>query len=250
MKTRNIIEIDTERCNGCGLCVIGCAEGAIAIIDGKATIISDTYCDGLGACLTACPQDALRIIQREAAPFDETAVEHHLQKQQMNSTPAPSLRSCPGSTVRQFHIPGAPSTDSAAVMPDSAPFRGQTGLGHWPLKIRLVPPQAPFLKEASVLVTADCAAAASSQFHQIATGKVVLIGCPKFEDNEALLQHLTDIFTKNTLQNITLLRMEVPCCQKLAFVCREALRKSGKDIPLTETIMNCDGTPHLHTLFG
>lgn len=247
MKTRNIIEIDTERCNGCGLCVTGCAEGAITIIDGKAAIISDIYCDGLGACLTACPQDALRIIQREAAPFDETAVERHLEKPAIPF--ASPTQNCPGATVRRFAT-GAVTPTPLPRQADHGQTGGQTGPGHWPLKIRLVPSNAPFLEKADVLVTADCAAAASPQFHQIATGKIVLIGCPKFEDNNALQQSLTDIFTKNTIQSITLLRMEVPCCQGLASACREALRMSGKDIPYTETIMNCDGTPHLRTLFG
>lgn len=277
--TRNILEIDEERCDGCGACVLDCAEGAIAIVDGKAKIVSDSFCDGLGACIGSCPQGALRIIQREAVPFDEdAAMEHVRQRDGAEGAEAPQTPSgghhghhahhgrhdghgvhgqyglgarpaghgphghggghggCPGSMIRSFAKADAP-TFAVAEGPVSGP-------GHWPLKIRLVPPTAPYLKDADVLVAADCAAAASPLFHShFARGKVVLIGCPKFDDTEAYAQRLADILATSGIRSMTVLRMEVPCCRGLTAALAKARELSGTNVPLNEMVMTCQGAP-------
>ncbi|WMW66592.1 4Fe-4S dicluster domain-containing protein [Nitratidesulfovibrio liaohensis] len=275
--TRNILEIDEERCDGCGACVLDCAEGAIAIVDGKAKIVSDSFCDGLGACLGSCPQGALRIIQRDAVPFDEEAAMEHVRKRdgaQPRTGDHHSAHSrpdghgvhghygqahqagqgaghgagqggqagqgkhggCPGSMIRSFAKSEAPMF-GVAEGPVSGP-------GHWPLKIRLVPPTAPYLKDADVLVAADCAAAASPLFHShFAGGKVVLIGCPKFDDTDAYAQRLAEILVTSGIRSMTVLRMEVPCCRGLTAALAKARELSGTDVPLNEMVMTCQGAP-------
>ncbi|MFV0423308.1 ATP-binding protein [Oleidesulfovibrio sp.] len=265
-RIRKIIEIDEERCNGCGLCVPDCAEGAIAIIDGKAKLVKDSYCDGLGACLGACPQDALHIVEREADDFDEDAAMEYVRKRDAGLLPdnppvhdsssaphnAPHAASaqqakggCPGSMIRSFK-------DTPAAGPALAQAAGPvSGPGHWPLKIRLVPPTAPFLKGAEVLVAADCAAAASPIFHShFAAGKVVLIGCPKFDDTNAYAQKLADILSTSGIAGMTVLRMEVPCCRGLSDAVNTAARLSGSNIQIKEIIMSCQGQEAQKTLFG
>ncbi|MBG0772485.1 ATP-binding protein [Oleidesulfovibrio alaskensis] len=248
---RKIIQIDEERCDGCGLCVLDCAEGAIAIIDGKAKLVKDSYCDGLGACLGACPQDALHIIEREADEFDEeAAMEHVRRRDAATGQPPQPVRphhsgGCPGSMVRSFGATGQQSPQLAQAHQPAA------GPGHWPLKIRLVPPTAPFLKGADVLVAADCAAAASPQFHsRFAAGKVVLIGCPKFDDTAAYAQRLADILTTSGIASLTVLRMEVPCCRGLSEAVNSAVRQSGSSVQINEVIMTCQGHEAQNTLFG
>jgi len=210
-KIRNIIEIDEERCIGCGQCVLDCAEGAIALVDGKAKVIADMYCDGLGACLSGCPVDALRIIQREADDFDADAVRKHL-----------SVDACEG-------IPGPGVTDVA-------------GLRHWPLKIRLVHEEASFLQSADMLVAADCAAFAAPDFHQrLADDKVILIGCPKFEGGEALAHKLCAIVQTARPGSLLVARMEVPCCRGLSKACQDALQMAGADFPWREVIISRAG---------
>ena len=218
--TRDIIQIDEERCNGCGQCVRDCAEGAIAIIDGKARMISESYCDGLGACLSGCPQGALQIIHREADPFDEQAVEKHLAR---NTEPLPC--GCSGTAVRQF------PTHATALFEAA-------GTRSWPVKLRLVPPTAPFLKGAHLLIAADCAGAASARFHQLAKDKIILIACPKFEDAAAMRERLAELRHVAAPASVTVLRMEVPCCTGLAALCREVF-----GLGVREVIMGCDGEP-------
>lgn len=246
---RKIIEINEERCDGCGLCVLDCAEGAIAIIDGKAKIIKDSYCDGLGACLGACPQDALKIIEREADDFDEEAAmawvaERDAKAQNAALAPAPAAASgcgCQGAMAKAVQ-------PIQAVVSSGGPVSGP---GHWPLKIRLVPPTAEYLKGADVLVAADCAAAASPIFHsEFAQGKVLLIGCPKFDDTEAYVQKLAEIIQSSGIRSIGVLRMEVPCCKGLSGALFEAVKRSGTDIPVQERIMTCAGGPAVKGLFG
>ena len=237
---RNIIEIDRDRCNGCGQCVLDCAEGAIAIIDGKATVVSDSYCDGLGACLSGCPQGALSIVQREAAPFDEEAALRHAASSRTEAR-ADAPKGCPGSAVRTFperHSGNAsgntPAFGTAPGAPD--PFAGARS---WPVKLRLAPPSAPFLRNADLLVAADCSAAASPRFHELAAGKVVLIACPKFE--EGVRERLTELCRVARPASLTVLRMEVPCCRGLVAACRDAASDCGDAFPVHERIMGCDG---------
>ena len=240
---RNIIEIDRERCNGCGQCVLDCAEGAIAIIDGKATVVSDSYCDGLGACLSGCPQNALAIVRREAVPFDEEAAMRHVARQKEERRqqlfqplgkhePHGTLGcGCSGATVQEF----APRKRQESKAAGPVGERRQT----WPVKLRLVPPSAPFLKGADILLAADCSAPASARFCEIASGKVVLIACTKFEDNQEMRARLVALFTEARPASVTVLRMEVPCCRGIAAVCHEAAEECG--ISVRELVMGRNG---------
>ncbi len=220
MAKRQIIRIDQEKCDGCGLCVPSCAEGAIQIIDGKATLLADRYCDGLGACLGACPQDALIIEEREAEEFVGPApgAEGH------HAAPAPTAEPvfvCPGSQMRQFQRTGTP-------------VAGESALSHWPVKLRLVSPKAPFLKGAELLVAADCAAFAAGDFHaKYLAGRAVVCGCPKFEDLKEQAGKLAEILQHNDIAGITIVNMEVPCCQGLIQVVREAMTAAGKKVPVS-----------------
>lgn len=236
---RKIIEIDPERCDGCGLCVPSCAEGAIQIIDGKATLAAEKYCDGLGACLGECPNDALHIIEREAEDFDEHAVEQYL-KEMKPPTAAPAETKlpcgCPSTQLQSFiPVPTEPAAASTATRTDSA-------LAHWPVQIKLVPPTAPFLKNANLLVVADCAPLAYPNFHQdFLQGKVVMMGCPKFDDVQEYIQKFTDIFNAAKINSVTTVVMEVPCCAGLPWIVKQAMEKAGKNIPFAERVIGVRG---------
>ena len=254
---RNIIEIDKERCNGCGQCVLDCAEGAIAIIDGKATVVSESYCDGLGACLSGCPQNALTIVRREAPPFDEEAALRHVARQKeqaaasgtsctcSSEAPAPERLGCgcSGTVVQEFAphpLREITSRQEKAEAPGGMAVFTEARRT-WPVKLRLVPPTAPFLKGADLLLAADCAPAASSRFHELAAGRVVLIACPKFEDNGELRERLSALFAAAHPASVTVMRMEVPCCRGLASVCREVAEAHA--VPVREVIVGRDGSP-------
>lgn len=236
---RNIVEIDEERCNGCGQCVRDCAEGAIALVDGKAKVLADFLCDGLGACLGGCPQDALRIVRREADAFDEQAVLAHMDKNPAHTahprdpfTPQGHLEcGCSSSHARVLEGP--------AVAGLSATASAATVNRHWPVKLRLVPPTAPFLRGAHIVIAADCAATASPLFHSWATGKVVLIACPKFEEAQTIVSKLAAIITYNAPASVTVLRMEVPCCQGLVALCEQAAL--GSTVTVKSVVMGCSG---------
>jgi len=227
---RNIVKIDEEKCNGCGLCVPACAEGAIQIINGKAKLIADNLCDGLGACLGDCPQDAITIEQREADYFDEQAV-----------TTSQSAVKAP------VHGGGCPSAQAQKLSPApiSVTAKTETGpsqLGNWPVQLKLVPPNAPFLTGADLLLAADCVPFAYPDFHQkYLSGKTLLIGCPKLDDVEAYLEKLTAILSQNDIQRLTVLHMEVPCCTGLLSLAHQALAASGKDIPFEAVTIGIKG---------
>ena len=226
MGKRQIIRIDQDKCDGCALCVPSCAEGAIQIVDGKAQLLADRYCDGLGACLGECPQGALIIEAREAEEFVGPApgAAHP-------EAPGPSRRSrrpcpaaVPASRMQQFQR----GTDATAPSPG-----GASALGHWPIKLRLVAPQAPFLKGASLLVAADCAPFAAGDFHsRFLEGKALVCGCPKFDDVPEHVAKLTAILKENDIQEISIVNMEVPCCFGLVQIVRQALEASGKSLPV------------------
>jgi len=226
--TRSIIEIDEELCNGCGNCVTACAEGAIRLIDGKARLVSETYCDGLGACLGDCPTGALKIVQREAEDFDERAVAQHVKKE----PPAPvQQHACPGSQMRRLS-PAAPVSRE-----DSA-----SALTHWPVQIRLVPPTAPFLQGAHLLVAADCVPVSYANFHRdFLDGRVVLVGCPKFDDTDLYVQRFEDMFRASDIRSVTVVVMQVPCCQGLPMIVQEGMRASGRNIPIEKVVISLDG---------
>ena len=232
---RKIVEIDQERCDGCGLCVPSCAEGAIRIVNGKAVLASDNLCDGLGACLGECPRDAIRIIEREADAFDEAAVEAAKAGEVRVSAAAEQHvakavnhhghGACPGSRVISRPVPAADPLE-----PDHG--TRQTRLGPWPVQLKLAPADAPSLHDAHVLLPADCAPFAYADFHRdFLDGKALLVGCPKLDDNEYYTEKLTGMFRTSSIRSVTVVRMEVPCCGGIEAAAKRALVASGKNIP-------------------
>lgn len=240
MATRKIVQIDEEKCTGCGLCIPNCAEGALQIIDGKAKLVSEKFCDGLGACLGICPEDAITVIEREADEFDGKAVEVHLHKQketQVHSKfqPAPAFTGCPSSRPIKFKVPETQDTASSTASSVSQ-------LGHWPVQLKLVPITAPYFQEADLLITADCVPFAYANFHQdFIKGKAVIVGCPKLDDIQLYKEKLTEIFKANSIKSVTVPFMEVPCCFGLVKVTEEAMAASGKNIPLKKVKIGIRG---------
>ncbi|GAB7024825.1 ATP-binding protein [Geotalea toluenoxydans] len=234
---RKIVQIDQKKCNGCGLCVPACAEGAIRIVDGKAVLSADNLCDGLGACLGDCPQDAIAIIEREADEFDEAAVETHLKENKKVSAPVAEPHhhgGCPGARAMSF---GA-SSSTAAGKGESA----QSQLRQWPVQLNLVPTTAPYFQNADLLITADCVPFAYADYHrEFLAGKAVVVGCPKLDDNQHYRDKLTELFKASSLKSITVLRMEVPCCGGIVMAARQALAASGKEIPFKEVTIGIRG---------
>ncbi|MBW2490445.1 MAG: 4Fe-4S binding protein, partial [Deltaproteobacteria bacterium] len=205
---RKIIEIDEELCDGCGQCIPSCAEGALEIVNGKARIIADKLCDGLGACLGECPTGALRVIEREADDFDEEAVEEHLAEKEKETAAEKQKMSCgcPSSQIQTFvPIESHPETQ----VPLKMRIGGESALSHWPVQIRLIPPKAPFLKGADLLVLADCVAVAYSRLQSdFVKGKVVMMGCPKFDGAEEYIDKFAEIFKLAGIKSITTVYME------------------------------------------
>lgn len=245
---RKIVSIDEARCNGCGLCVSACHEGAIQLVDGKAKLISDSYCDGLGDCLPACPVDAIKIVEREAADYDEAAVAARMAAARAHDptvpapAPAPAAAKpplpcgCPGMLAKAM----APKPAAAAPAPD-APSPPVAQLGNWPVQIKLVNPRAPYLQNAALLVAADCTAFAFADIHRkFMRNKVTLIGCPKLDEGD-YAEKLAAILQANDIKSVTVLRMEVPCCAGIANAAMRALQASGKMIPWQVVTISTDG---------
>jgi len=274
MAVRTMVHIDEDKCDGCGLCVPDCAEGALQIVDGKAKLVSDIYCDGLGACLGSCPQDAITMVDREAEDFDETAVNERLQElgrdplphghdhaqgpegnieqvaaeeevedlacgcpgtlsqsfdrpKPVAAPPAPKMGGCPGSQSRSFDQP-----ETSGPADKTGPVASR--LSNWPVQISLVPPKAPYLEGADVLIAADCAPFAYGDFHRrFMEGKVLLIGCPKLDNTQAYVEKLSHMFRENSINSIGVVFMEVPCCTGLVQTVQSALEQSGASIPTT-----------------
>ena len=252
---RKLIQIDEELCNGCGQCVPGCEEGALQIIDGKAKLVAEKYCDGLGACLGECPTGALKVIEVEADDFDPDAVKNLLEEQGRSvpdHMPSPeSLRldstqpkvssgcGCSGSKLQIFE---SSSCQQANVPTNKDSEVGPSQLTHWPIQIRLVPADAPFLKGADLLLTADCVAVSLPGYHErFLPGKKVLMGCPKFDDVDLYLQRLTEIFTISGIKSITVLEMEVPCCSNFSRIVAAAINAANADIPAEKIIVKRTG---------
>ncbi len=230
---RKIVSIDEEKCNGCGLCIPNCAEGAIKIINGKAKLADDRFCDGLGACLGHCPQDAITIIERDAPEFDEEAVKKHLNIKKPGK-PHSAPHACPGSMAMDFR-----SEKKAAGKPSA---RQGSELSQWPVQLMLVSPQAPYFRDAELLVAADCVPFAYPNFHSdFLAGKSLIIGCPKLDDAEFYIDKLTEILKKNNIKGITLVNMEVPCCFGLQRIVEEAVQKAGKVLPIRQTVITIRG---------
>lgn len=255
MSIRKIIKIDEERCNGCGLCVPNCAEGAIQIIDGKAKLVKDSYCDGLGACLGHCPQDALEIVEREADGFDEEeAMEFvkNLQKKNeaVNENPHKkhlhhSGGGCPGSRMMMFDgnsNGSAWAKKSAALSSEDVEVRIKPQLRQWPVQLNLVPVNAPYFDNAELLVTADCVPFAYPNYHlELLKGKAVVVGCPKLDDLAHYIEKLTAIIEKNNLKSVTVAHMEVPCCSGIVRAVDIAVERSGKNIPVVKVRIGING---------
>ncbi len=239
---RKIVKIDQDKCDGCGLCVPSCAEGAIKMINGKAVLSADNLCDGLGACLGECPRDAITVEEREADEFDEAAVEQHLAAQGKPApvhAPQPAAHNhgggCPGSRAMSFDRP----QDSA---PAAAAGSQQSHLAQWPVQLTLVSTTAPYFQGTDLLITADCVPVAYAGYHEdFLKGKAVVMGCPKLDDNNFYQQKLTELFSKSDVKSITVLKMEVPCCGGIAVAARQALAASGKQIPYKEVTIGIKG---------
>jgi len=231
---RKIIKIDEEKCNGCGLCVLSCAEGALEIINGKATLVSDNYCDGLGACIGECPQGALTIEERVAPEFDEKAVKHYLREKRKAEAELPC--GCPSNTVTQFERTGTEGTIAEAAEHPRSMLR------HWPVQLRLVPPTAPFLKEADLVLVSDCVPFAYADFHNdFLKDHSVLVACPKLDDYDAHLEKLSEIINQAQLNSLTVVHMEVPCCSGLVHMAKQAIDNSGKNVPFDEVAISVGG---------
>lgn len=236
---RKIIEINEELCNGCGQCVIACAEGAIEIIDGKAKVISDNLCDGLGACLGECPEGALKIIEREADDFDEVAVEEHLAKKEAGEKTASMPCGCPSTKIHHFDAPASPC--QSANMPASQTSL-QSALRNWPVQISLIPPTAPFLKGSDLLVSADCVPVAYPSLHSdFLKDRTVMMGCPKLDNPEAYIEKFAEIFRVADIRTIRCVIMEVPCCSGLPVILKKAMAASGKTIPMEVVVVSTRG---------
>lgn len=236
MAKRKIVKIDEDKCTGCGLCIPNCAEGALQIVDGKARLVKEIYCDGLGACLGHCPEGAITIEERDAALFDERSTEKHLdelKKKKLEKKELPC--GCPGTAVKTLKVKGSGL---------EAPGKEKTGseLGNWPLQLMLVPVEAPYLKEADLLISADCVPFAYPDFHQdFLKGKALVIGCPKLDAATIYEEKLAEIIKYNNIKSITALHMEVPCCFGLNNIVGEAVRLSGKNVPVKEIIIGIKG---------
>ena len=230
---RKIVEIDAEKCNGCGLCAKACHEGAIAMVDGKAHLVKDDYCDGMGDCLPACPTGAITITEREAAAYDEQAVAKRKAESQAKSAAAPHI--CPGKMARMIQRDGR----DALVASDYPVPNSQ--LRQWPVQIKLVPVKAPWFDGAKLLVAADCTAYAYAAFHQeLMRGRITIIGCPKLDEGD-YTEKLTAILSENGIKELVIVRMEVPCCGGLERAATNALKASGKFIPWRVVTVAIDG---------
>ena len=229
---RKIIHIDRDACNGCGACAAACHEGAIGMVDGKAVLLRDDYCDGLGDCLPACPTGAITFVEREAAAYDEAAVLARKAAELKGSAPV-TASGCPGSRSQTLRPAPAPAPEADGPI---------SCLGQWPVQIKLLPVEAPFYQGAKLLVAADCTAFSRADFHQrFMRGRVTVIGCPKLDEGD-YAEKLTEILRRNDIREVTVVRMEVPCCGGIQRAVETALRESGRFIPWQVVTLGRDGS--------
>ncbi|MGD0794970.1 MAG: 4Fe-4S binding protein [Dehalococcoidales bacterium] len=232
---RKIVKIDEEKCDGCGACVISCAEGALKIIDGKAKLVSEKYCDGLGNCLD-CPQGAITIEEREAEDFDESAVEAHLHGEEVEEK---MPCGCPSANIARFVREPATAIKTEARPQAAVASR----LGHWPVQLALVPPTAPFLKGADVVLSAHCVPFAYAGFHQdfLDESTALLVACPKLDDFQAHQKKLDEILKQSGIKSLTVVHMEVPCCSGLVHMAKQAILTSGNVVPFRDITISIRG---------
>jgi Pyruvate/2-oxoacid:ferredoxin oxidoreductase delta subunit len=220
MVVRKVVEIDEARCDGCGQCIPNCPEGALRIVEGKARLVSEAHCDGLGACLGRCPRDAIRVVEREADPFDEGAAQTRLERDSEKKTEVKT-------TLRSGNL----KTGANSSM-----------LRNWPVQIRLIPTRASFFEGSSLIVVADCVPFAYPDLHGgLLRGRTVLVGCPKFDDVEGYIDKLTEILRLNSIGQITVVNMEVPCCKGLGWLVERAVEASGRDLSVDRRIVTVGG---------
>ncbi len=260
---RKIVQIEEDKCNGCGLCVPSCAEGAIQIIDGKAKVVKDQYCDGLGACLGECPMDAIHIIEREADEFDEAAAMEHVSKTRgthavhghIHHSKRPAVNApiqthgaghahgggggCPGSRMRVLkqEAPAPEASGSGDIS-----FSVKPQLEQWPVQLHLVPIKAPYFKNADLLITADCVPFAYPDYHpKLLKGRKVVVGCPKLDDIEFYVEKLTAIIKENDLKSVTVAFMEVPCCSGIVYAAEKAVKAAGVNLTVNKVRISLEG---------
>jgi len=232
MALRNIITIDEEKCDGCGQCVTACAEGAIQVVDGKARLISETYCDGLGACIGHCPQDAITIEQREAVDFDEEATKKHLSEQKKTEVQTDFV--CPGMAIKELKPTAAPNHTPVK--------NGPSQLGQWPVQLKLVSPHASYFDKADLLLVGDCVPFAVGDFHNtFLKDRSIVVGCPKLDETEPYIDKLAAILQANTLNSLTVIHMEVPCCSGLIHIARQAIAKSQVEMDFEDVTIDLQG---------
>ncbi len=227
-RKRLIIHIDEEKCDGCGDCIVACSEGALALVDGKARLVGEAYCDGLGDCIGECHTGALTIVEREAEEFDENAV-----RERLAASAAPSF-SCPGAALRD--LSPEPAGDSVPVS------RPASVLTHWPVKLRLLGPWAPFLRGSHLMLIADCVGMAHPALHtDLFPGRTVACACPKFDDLQAHIDKLSDIIGEAEISALDVVHMEVPCCSSLVYAAVAAASRSGRELPVRRIQVGVDG---------
>lgn len=234
---RQIITIDEEKCNGCGICVNACHEGAIGMVDGKAKLLREDYCDGLGNCLPACPTGAITFEEREAMAFNKEEVEKNMG----DPSPEPVFSGCPGTRARALKQQGNDSGAELRETSQASTPKLESQLNQWPVQIKLVPPTAPYFDRANLLVAADCTAFSFGDFHnKFMKNKITLIGCPKLDEGD-YSEKLNAILKMNDIKSVTVVRMEVPCCGGIEHAVKTALQNSGKMIPWQVVTISTDG---------
>ena len=232
MAVRNIVKIDEDKCDGCGLCAKACAEGAIEIVDGKAKLVSEIYCDGLGACIGHCPQGAITVERREAPEFDEAATERHLAAKDKAAAPAEFV--CPGIAAQELK----PERKAGSV----AEGPSASELGQWPVQLNLVPPAARYFQNSDLVLVADCVPFAMADFHaRFLRGRSVAVGCPKLDDTEFYIEKLAAILQVNDLRSLTVVHMEVPCCSGLTHIAKEAIAQSEMEMSFEDVTVSLKG---------
>ena len=257
MAIRKVVKIDEEKCNGCGQCVPGCAEGALAVIGGKVRLVKESYCDGLGACLGECPQGAITLEEREADQFSLAEVEARMAaagattghvREAAAGQGCPSSHGsaagathggCPGSRMMQFARPAAKAPAGSGVGEATG---SASALGHWPVQLALVPVEAPFYQDSELVLAADCASYAMGDFHgRLLKGRALAIACPKLDDMEPYVDKLAEILRKNRIRGLVVVHMEVPCCGGIVRLAHEAVRRSGRTLPARDVTVGVSG---------